>query len=556
VRDRPPSIILHLNALQAAHGWLPPDALNALAREIGAPLHRIEGVASFYPHYRRQPPVAHRVEVCRDLSCAMAGAAAALSELRAAAAAHEARTGERVEVVEASCLGRCDRAPAALMHHAVLRGADELRAALEHRHVPEDMSPRTYRLDPYREPAGRYAAARAVAAGGPAAAERAIAELKAAGLRGMGGAGFPTALKWATVRGAAGDEKFVICNADESEPGTFKDREIKATLPHLVWEGMLIAAQVIGATRAILYMRHEYEAERQAMAAEQARITELAAELGVALEIFVSPGGYIMGEETALLEALEDRRGEPRNKPPYPGIAGLFGKPTLINNVETLAAAAAILARSFTDTTGASTPGADWWRSEGVRGCHGLKFISVSGDVVRPGVHEVPTGTTIAELIARAGGMAGGRSLAAILPGGASSSFLPPSAADTPLDFEALKKAGSTLGSGAVIVVGSGRDLLELGLNVTRFFRNESCGKCVPCRVGSQKAVELLEQVLAGQAGAQVPALLHALDQTMAQTSICGLGQVALTPAISVIERFPEALAAHPPRRPSLRDRA
>jgi NADH:ubiquinone oxidoreductase subunit F (NADH-binding) len=262
-----------------------------------------------------------------------------------------------------------------------------------------------------------------------------------------------------------------------------------------------------------------------------------------------------MGEETALLEALEDRRGEPRNKPPFPGIAGLFGLPTLINNVETLAAAAAILAHSFAKPH-EPTPGAAWWRAQGVRGCHGLKFISISGDVRQPGVHEVPTGTTITELIALAGGLSEGRSLAAILPGGASSSFLPASAADTPLDFEFLKKAGSSLGSGAVIVVGSGRDLLEVGLNVTRFFRNESCGKCVPCRVGSHKAVELLEQVLAGQAAPGVPALLHALDQTMAQTSICGLGQVALTPAISVLDRFPEALAAHPPRRPSLRDRA
>ncbi len=555
MRYRPPSIVQHLNALQTAHGWLPPDALNTLARDINVPLHRIEGVASFYPHYRRTPPVAHRVEVCRDLSCAMAGADAALVALRTAAAGHEARTGERVEVVEASCLGRCDRAPAALVHHEAIRGAEELRACLEHTHVPEDMSPRTYRIDPYGAPGERYAAARALAAGGPAAADRAIAELKAAGLRGMGGAGFPTAIKWATVRGAAGDEKFVICNADESEPGTFKDREIKAALPHLVWEGLLIAAQVVGASRAMVYIRHEYEAERQAMATEQARITDLATELGVTLEIFVSPGGYIMGEETALLEALEDRRGEPRNKPPFPGIAGLFGLPTLINNVETLAAAAAILARSFARPD-EPTPGADWWRAQGVRGCHGLKFISVSGDVQRPGVYEVPTGTTIAELIARAGGLADGRSLAAIMPGGASSSFLPASAVDTPLDFDALRTAGSTLGSGAVIIVGSGRDLLEVGLNVTRFFRNESCGKCVPCRVGSHKAVELLELVLAGQAAAGVPALLHALDQTMAQTSICGLGQVALTPAISVLDRFPEALAAHPPRRPSLRDRA
>ena len=557
MRYRPPSIVQHLNALQAEHGWLPPDALHTLARTLGVPLHRLEGVASFYPHYRRSPPPAHRVEVCRDLSCALAGDAN-LAELRAAAHAHEARTGERVEVVEASCLGRCDRAPAALVHHAAVRGADELRARLEHAPVPEDMAPAAtrYRLDP-ADPARRYATARAVAAGGAAAAERALAELKAAGLRGMGGAGFPTALKWTTVRQTPGDEKFVVCNADESEPGTFKDREILAALPHLVWEGVMIAARVVGARRAIVYIRHEYEPERAAMAAEQVHAAEVARALDLELEIFVSPGGYIMGEETALLEALEDRRGEPRNKPPFPGIAGLFGLPTLINNVETLAAAAAILARSFADPGAEEpTPGAAWWRSEGVRGCHGLKFISISGDVRRPGVHEVATGTTIAELIARAGGMADGRPLAAILPGGASSAFLPASAVDTPLDFEAVRQAGSTLGSGAVVVIGGGRDLLALGLNLTRFFRNESCGKCVPCRVGSQKAVELLEQVLAGQAGAHVPELLHSLDRTMAQTSICGLGQVALTPAISVLDRFPAALAAHPPRRPSLRDRA
>ena len=556
MRYRPPSILSHLTALQAEHGWLSQDGLVHLAVQIGVPLHRIEGVASFYPHFRRSPPPRHRVELCRDMSCAMAGGGAAM---RAAAEDHAASTGERVELVEVSCLGRCDRAPAALVHHTPVQGAPAVSACLRGEPVPEDMSPRTYRIDPYAAPGERYAAARALAAGGSGMAEWAIAELKAAGLRGMGGAGFPTATKWSTVRAAAGAEKFVVCNADESEPGTFKDREIKAALPHLVWEGMLIAAQVVGAARAILFIRHEYEPERRAMAAELAVAAAVGRELGVELEIFVSPGGYIMGEETALLEALEDRRGEPRNKPPFPGIAGLFDLPTLINNVETLAMVTAILARGLlapgaTDAT--PNPGAQWWLARGVRGCHGLKFISISGDVARPGVYEIPSGTTIAELIALAGGVPGGRPIAALLPGGASSAFLPGTAVDTPLDFEALRAAGSTLGSGAVIVVAEGHDLLALGLNLTRFFRNESCGKCVPCRVGSQKAVELLEQVLAGQAGAQVPELLRALDRTMAQTSICGLGQVALTPAISLIDRIPAALAAHPPRRPSLRDRA
>ncbi len=555
MRYRPPSIIQHLNALQDLHGWLPQDSLIQLALEISVPLHRIEGVASFYPHYRRSPPPAHRVDVCRDLSCAMAGGGAAL---RSAAEAHAATTGERVEVVEASCLGLCDRAPAALVHHTPVHGAAQLRACLEHKPVPQDMSPRTYRVDPYDAPGDRYAVVRALAAGGPALAERALAELKTAGLRGMGGAGFPTALKWSTVRATAGGEKFVICNADESEPGTFKDREIKASLPHLVWEGMMLGALVVGAQRAIVFIRHEYELQRRAMEAERQVAAQVARAIGVELEIFVSPGGYIMGEETALLEALEDCRGEPRNKPPFPGIAGLFARPTLINNVETLAMAAAILARGLLAPASSEdpTPGATWWKAQGLRGCHGLKFISISGDVARPGVYEIRSGTTIAELITLAGGMRDGRPLAALLPGGASSAFLPADAIDTPLDFEALKSAGSSLGSGAVIVIAEGHDLLALGLNLTRFFRNESCGKCVPCRVGSQKAVELLERVLAGQAHAQVPELLRALDHTMTQTSICGLGQVALTPAISLLDRFPAALAAHPPRRPSLRDRA
>lgn len=536
MRYRPPSIIHRLNALQAEHGWLRHDDLVALAHELGVPLHRVEGVASFYPHYRRTPPPAHRIDVCRDLACHMAGGDACAEQLRARARAHEAATGERVEVAEVSCLGRCDQAPAALVGHTPVTGVDAALALLAHPAHPEAPEPRRYRVDPYDLPDQRYAALRQLAAGGAAAAEQLIADLKEAGLRGMGGAGFPTALKWRTVRDAAGDEKFAICNADESEPGTFKDREILASLPHLVWEGLLLGALVVGARRAIVYIRHEYELERLALAREQQALAPLARELGVELEIFVSPGGYIMGEETALLEALEDRRGEPRNKPPYPGVAGLFGQPTLINNVETLAMAAAIARR-----------GPAWWKAQGLRGCAGLKFISVSGDVARPGVYEVATGTTLAELIALAGGVPGGAPVQAIMPGGASTAFVTPAALDTPLDFDHLRRAGSSLGSGAVVVVAEGRDMLSLAHNVTRFFRNESCGKCVPCRVGSEKAVTLVEQWLAGQAPPNVVELLRELDRTLAQTSICGLGQVALVPLVSVLDRLPPG---RPPRAP------
>jgi formate dehydrogenase beta subunit len=273
---------------------------------------------------------------------------------------------------------------------------------------------------------------------------------------------------------------------------------------------------VVGADRAIVYLRHEYDRARRALEAALA-----AAAPPVPTELFLSPGGYIMGEETALLEALEDRRGEPRNKPPFPGTHGLFGQPTVINNVETLAAAAVIWRR-----------GAAWWRAQGVRGASGLKLISVSGHVARPDVYEVPMGTTVAELIALAGGCTG--ELLAFAPGGASSNLLPADKADTPLDFGAMQAAGSMLGSGALVVVAAGTDLLALAANIVRFFRNESCGKCVPCRAGTEKAVTILGDMLAGRRPRGDFAVLEELEETLRLTSICGLGQVALGPALSV----------------------
>jgi NADH:ubiquinone oxidoreductase subunit F (NADH-binding) len=241
----------------------------------------------------------------------------------------------------------------------------------------------------------------------------------------------------------------------------------------------------------------------------------------VPTEIFVSPGGYIMGEETALLEALEDRRGEPRNKPPFPGTNGLFDRPTVINNVETLAAASVIWRR-----------GVAWWKAQGVRGAAGLKFMAVSGHVARPDVYEIPMGTTVAELIALAGGVVG--ELLAFAPGGASSNLLGADKVDTPIDFGPLQAAGSMLGSGALVVAARGTDLLALGANVTRFFRNESCGKCVPCRAGTEKAVVLLDDVLAGRRPRAELAALEELEETLRLTSICGLGQIALGPVLSV----------------------
>lgn len=559
-------IIRELLELQGREGWLRPDSLRALAERLRVPLHRIESVSSFYPHFRREPRTALEVAVCRDLSCRLAGAEEAARGLREQASA---RGDFRVR--EVSCLGRCDRAPAAAIGDEVVdpRDLTALGSRLEALDAEEGVAmarpPRAWpEVDPYApldassdgpsgasslaSPAASSGASPGGSAGGRDLApwsviraalegprEAAVAILEEAGLRGMGGAGFPTARKWSLVAAEPGGPKHVICNADESEPGTFKDRELLHDTPHLVIEGMLLAAWCVGAERGTIFLRHEYEPERRRVQAaiEAARAAGALGEgiFGSALcfdvEVFVSPGGYILGEETALLECLEGRRGEPRNKPPFPGTAGLFGRPTLINNVETLVHAVGILHR-----------GASWWNALGREGFQGHKFLSVSGDVESPGVGLFGFGTPLREILARHGGMKKGARLLAVAPGGASSSFLGTEALDLPLDFDAIRQAGSMLGSGAPIFVAEGRDLLDVGLNVTRFFRNESCGKCVPCRVGSEKAVALLEG--SASLSAEDAAWLRALHATMGQTSICGLGQVALGPLLSIVDRFPD----------------
>jgi NADH:ubiquinone oxidoreductase subunit F (NADH-binding) len=359
----------------------------------------------------------------------------------------------------------------------------------------------------------------------------------------MGGAGFPTGTKWELVAKQKAQPKYAVCNADESEPGTFKDRQIIAEQPHLVLEGMLIGMAVTGAHEGWVFIRHEYGPEEEVLREEIERLRGLGVLDGtdLTIDVFVSPGGYILGEESALLECMEGHRGEPRNKPPFPGVYGLWGKPTLMNSVETFAHVPVIVER-----------GADWWKAQGVRDGTGLKFFAVSGHVERPDVYCVPMGTTARELIELAGGVSGGAELLAFQPGGASSNFLGPGALDVPLDFGPLQEAGSMLGSGAVTVVAEGTDLLAAGTNVLRFFRNESCGKCVPCRVGSHKAHEMLTQALAtGNGPADLEDELTELEATLRLTSICGLGQVALGPVMSVIGMQRGATEARPHPRPA-----
>lgn len=543
-------LLRELTRLQRERGCLSDETLQELSRTENVPLYHLEGLTTFYPHFRRTPPPVRGIHVCRDVCCAMRSPADALDRMRAVAQ----RVGDDFELTPVSCLGRCDDAP--IYSVTTLEDGEPVTA----RPTYSRWKPIGSRIDPFADEERRYGMVCDLSHDRELLARHAIEQLNEAGLCGMGGAGFPTGRKWELVASAPLNppptdrrfirdefaftpQKYVICNADESEPGTFKDREILSQLPHLVVEGMILAGLTIGAERGIVFLRHEYEPELHALEAELERARSLgvlgnnAAGSGRAfdIEIFVSPGGYILGEETALLECLEDKRGEPRNKPPYPGQQGLYGQPTLINNVETFALATAIIHH-----------GADWWHAQGNDGFSGLKFVCISGDVEQPGVFEIPVGTTIAALIEMAGGMRDGKSLKAFLPGGASSNFLPASAADTPIDFEAIREAGGMLGTGAVIVFDETRDLFALATNLVEFFRNESCGKCVPCRIGTQRAVEVLDspgcESRPSLDGAEGPLAeqLQSLNLTLEQTSICGLGQVALHPILSMLEQFPE----------------
>ncbi len=532
-----PSLVPALNAIQARLGWLPREELEALAREAKRPRYEIEGIVSFYPHYRTTPPPAVALHACHDLPCWLAGGEERIAELRE-------RYGDDpdVELVEVSCLGRCDTAPAVAVDErpAPVAEADALVAAARDGGVgaaPARTRDEPWPNDPYPAGGERYGVLRALLAG-DLGVDEVVAAVGDSGLRGMGGAGFPTGRKWELVRAEADPVKYVVCNADESEPGTFKDRQILATQPHLVLEGLLLAMAVVGAERGWVFIRHEYGPEEHVLRTEidALRAAGLVGP-GREVEVFVSPGGYILGEETALLECMEGHRGEPRNKPPFPGRYGLHGRPTLMNSVETFAHVPVIVRR-----------GPQWWREQGVRGSVGWKFFSISGDVERPDVHCVPMGTTVGELIELAGGVTGGRAVGAVQPGGASSNFIGPDRLDMPLDFGPAAEAGTMLGSGAVVVLAEGRDLLRASTNVLRFFRNESCGKCVPCRVGSTKAHDLL----AGRSELSDAerARIVELEEALRKTSICGLGQVALGPTLSVLGLARGGAAAREQPRP------
>jgi formate dehydrogenase beta subunit len=539
-----------LRAIQLRHGYLPKAELEALSRKTQTPLYQIHSVASFYPHFHLTPPAKAEVHVCADMSCRLNGACELRAELsRRFAGARP----EDVQIKDVSCLGRCDQAPAVAINDEIFAGvtADKTEQLARRAMRGEELHAEYLRegrvvcaSDPYGD-GEKYAVVRRLLT--TKDWDGVLAVLKEAELRGMGGAGFPTSMKWDLLRKQPEPVKYIVCNADESEPGTIKDRFILSHLPHLVAEGMMIAGLVTGAKKGILYIRHEYPLQEEIFGEELRRCAKagllgkkiLGSDLDFELEIFVSPGGYICGEESALIEAIEGHRAEPRNKPPFPAQVGLWQKPTVINNVETFANVPQILAR-----------GVDWYRTAGVSGSRGLKFVGVSGHVARPGVFEVPMGTAISEVIYKhAGGIRGGRALKAFAPSGPSSGYLPASMVDVRLDFKALADAGSMLGSGAIVVCDDTTCMLDMALTAVRFYRNESCGKCVPCRTGSQKMVELLARwtqggLSEGQYRADL-ALIEELSQAMSLTSICGLGQIVPAPVQSVLKHFRAQIDAH-----------
>jgi len=541
-----PLIYAELQAIQGQFGYLPADELAALSSRSSIPLFRLHGVASFYPHFRLAPAPKADVRVCCDMSCHLRGS----DDLRAGIARrYQGSAPEDFSLQEVSCLGQCDGAPTMAVNGQIFRGIDLasadrlIRDAFAGELSPQptrETSRRELLSDPYQG-SERYGALRSYVSSRDWPAF--IAQLKASGLRGLGGAGFPTGTKWEIVKAAPSDEKFIVCNADESEPGTFKDRFILEHLPHLVVEGMILAGLFTGARKGILYIRHEYESPKEIVAEEiRACYREnilgqniLGSGLALDLEIFTSPGGYICGEESALLEAIEGKRAEPRNKPPFPGVQGLWQKPTVINNVETFSNVPLILVR-----------GVDWYKSQGQSGAAGLKFIGVSGAVKRPGVYEVAMGAPASDLIFRcAGGPPDGRELKAFAPSGPSSGYLPASMVDIHMDFKSLADAGSMLGSGALVVCDDSACMLDMALNSTKFFRNESCGKCVPCRVGSQKLVDILTNWTRGEGDASDLGLVEELAQALTLTSICGLGQVVPVPIASVLKYFRDEVTAH-----------
>jgi formate dehydrogenase len=515
----PRLLIEHLHKLQDRFGHVSTRHLAALAAEMKLSQAEAFEVASFYHHFDlvregERPPPPLTVRVCQSLSCEMAGA-------RELVAALQAALGDRVRIQPVPCVGRCDRAPVAVVgrHPVETASAEAVLHAVDERRIEAPM-PAAPGLDDYRAAGGYrlYDDCRA----GRRTPDEVIAALEGSSLRGLGGAGFPVGRKWRIVR-AQPAPRLMAVNLDEGEPGTFKDRHYLERDPHRFLEGMLVAAWAVGVDRIYIYLRDEYAGCHALLARELAALQAAHADGLPAIELRRGAGAYICGEESAMIESIEGKRGMPRLRPPFVAEVGLFGRPTLAQNFESL-----FWVRDIVEK------GANWFAGHGRRGRRGLRSFSVSGRVKRPGVHLAPAGISVRELIdEHCGGMLDGHEFYGYFPGGASGGILPASLGDLPLDFDTLAAHGCFIGSAAVIVFSQHDKARDLALNAMRFFEHESCGQCTPCRIGTAQAARLME------APAWDLARLEDLGAVMADASICGLGQAAPNPLRSVLRYFP-----------------
>ncbi|XDA99379.1 NAD(P)H-dependent oxidoreductase subunit E [Sulfitobacter sp. LCG007] len=514
-------LIEYLHLIQDAHGCLSAAHLRALAEEMRLSQAEIYEVASFYAHFDvvkegETPPPALTIRVCDSLSCELAGA----QQLKAAL--EDGLDPAQVRVLRAPCMGRCDTAPVLELGHNHIDNAtpqkvhSAIAAGDTHAHLPDYEAYAAYR------DGGGYDRLLAFRRAGDPEAER--ERVLSSGLRGLGGAGFPTGKKWQFVRAEAGP-RYLAVNGDEGEPGTFKDRYYLERTPHLFLEGMLIAAWVIEAEKAFIYMRDEYPAVIEILRREIRALEDAGIVAQGFIDLRRGAGAYICGEESAMIESIEGKRGLPRHRPPFVAQVGIFGRPTLVNNIETLYWVARVCRE-----------GPEVLSSTEKNGRKGLRSYSVSGRVAAPGVYLLPAGSTILDIIDAAGGMAEGHVFKAYQPGGPSSGLLPASIDDVPLDFDTLQPLGSFIGSAAVVVISQQDSARGAALNMLRFFEDESCGQCTPCRVGCEKAVKLM------QAEHWDQGLLEELSQAMVDASICGLGQAAPNPIRLVMKHFPDEI--------------
>ena len=510
-------LIEFLHLIQDAYGHLSAAHLRALAEEMRMSMAEVYEVASFYAHFDvvkegETPPPALTIRVCDSLSCELAGAQALKSALESGLDASEVR------VLRAPCMGRCDTAPVLeLGHHHIDHATPEkvhaaIAAGHTHATVPEYEGYDAYIAD------GGYASLKSLRENGDW--EKVQETVMDAGLRGLGGAGFPSGKKWGFVRANEGT-RYLAVNGDEGEPGTFKDRYYLERTPHLFLEGMLIAAWAVEAETCFIYMRDEYPAVLHILAEEIRALEEAGLVAKGYIDLRRGAGAYICGEESAMIESIEGKRGLPRHRPPFVAQVGIFGKPTLVHNVETLKWVARIVRE-----------GPEVLSSTEKNGRKGLRSYSISGRVKKPGVHLLPAGSTIMDLIEASGGMIDGHTFKAYQPGGPSAGLLPASINDVPMDFDTLQPLGTFIGSAAVVILSDKDSARGAALNMLRFFEDESCGQCTPCRVGCEKAVKLM------QADKWDQPLLEELCTAMGDASICGLGQAAPNPIRMTMKHF------------------